>query len=245
MPKTSVYINSVNRTQGTANDFMTTLKRALNNVSRVEIKSIEIPFTYYTVNSNNNTIQFTDNVPNTYSCTLTPGYYNADQLLTEIESKMTAQLAGFTGGSYDENKLKFTIANGTNDFEILDSTTTTAQALIGLDGDTGVVSSWTSDNAINIMGTNHIYIFSNALISGRNIAYADSDMKDIIYRVPVDVDFGSVIRERTEAYQSNVFEYDTANRLHNIDFRLTNEDYNALDLNGWNWSIELQVTHSD
>lgn len=237
-----LFVNSENRSSGTASNFKTRLNRGINNIESIKVRSVEIPNSFYPVNSNNNTIQFQDNVPNTYSVTLTAGSYTASELLTEIETKMSASLAGFTGGSFDDNTLKFTLTNSTNDFKILDSTTTTAQKLIGLSGDTALGSSWTSDNAVNITGPNYLFIMSNTLSSGRRLAYSDTEERPIFLKVPINCNFSEVIMAN-ESFQHEETHllYDNQFSMNEIDLQLVDDTYRELDLNGLNWSIEFMV----
>lgn len=237
-----LFINSENRSSGSATNFKTRLNRGINNIESIKIRSVEIPNSFYPVNSNNNTIQFQDNVPNTYSVTLTPGSYTSSELLTELETQMSSALAGFTGGSFDDNTLKFTLSNGTNDFKILDSTTTTAQKLIGLSGDTALGSSWTSDNAVNITGPSFLFIMSNKLSTGRRLSYSDNTERPIFLKVPINCNFSEVIMANESFHHEEThLIYDNQFNMSEIDFQLVDDEYNELDLNGLNWSIEFLI----
>jgi hypothetical protein len=241
MKRTTVIINSANKTSGSVNDFKISLPpaRTLKNVRSIEVHNIELPFSWYPITSANNTIAFTDDIPNDYTCTITPGNYTGDELASEIQTKMSAELAGFTV-TYNPKTLKFTIANGSDDFELI-YTTTTASKLIGLDEDSGVVATWTSDNIINLSGTNHVYLISHKLSQGRDQAIVDNTLKDIFIRIPVDEGFGNVIRYKTEASQTATIQYQNNFNITEIDFSLVDEDFVALDLNGLNYTVELWV----
>src|SRR5687767_12512127 len=78
MKSIDIHINSNDRTSGTNENFSTNLFLPINNIKNIKIKSIEIPLTYYIVNSSNNTINFTLGGSN--NAILIPGNYTASQL---------------------------------------------------------------------------------------------------------------------------------------------------------------------
>ena len=240
MKQTSVYINSFNRsaTSTSSSDFNIRLSRNIKDVEKVIIKSVEIPISYYPVNDNTNVITFTDNVPNTYVATLTNKNYTGDDLATEMQTKMNALLAGFVI-TYDEDTLKFTFTNSTNDFEIT-LTGTSAYRIIGLESDTTIAGAYTSENIVNLSGTNHIFLKSDFLSRGAELSLNDGSNDGYIFRVVVNEGFGSVLHYRVEAVNEHSFHYSKM-LLDTLDFKLYDEEGNALDLNGGNWNIELLI----
>ena len=237
MKRVNLYINSENRTSGDPENFKLRLNKTISDIHSIHFKACEIPFSYYPVNSSNNLIIFRNNVPSEWHALLTPGNYTGDELATEIQTQMNAQVPGFTV-TYDDKTLKYTWINATTTFEI--NSISTAIKILGLDTtDPGVASSYTSKNCINITGTNHLYIISSKLTQGNELAYADTTQKNIYARIPIDVNFGEVLRYKTEENDSNVSVYDGMVDISDVDFQLVDEDFNQMDLNGLNWNMEF------
>lgn len=63
--------------------------RPLNNIAAMKILSAEIPFTYYIVNSTNNTFTISNLTPTTVTITIPPGNYTAATLATAIALAIT------------------------------------------------------------------------------------------------------------------------------------------------------------
>lgn len=241
MKQTSVYINSFNRsaTSTSSSDFNIRLSRNIKDVEKVIIKSVEIPISYYPVNNNTNSITFRGGSPSSYTATLTNKNYTGDDLATEMQTKMNALLAGFVI-TYDEDTLKFTFTNSTNNFEIQVSPTTCGR-IIGLGTENaGVASSYVSENIVNLSGTSHILLKSNFLSRGAELSLNDGSNDGYIFRVVVNEGFGSVLHYRVEAVNEHSFQYSKM-LLDTLDFKLYDEEGNALDLNGGNWNIELLI----
>jgi hypothetical protein len=68
------------------------------NYFAVQILSVELPFSFYTLDTPNNTVGYTlvtsgdSTINTTGTLTITPGAYNITQLLAELSSKITAML---------------------------------------------------------------------------------------------------------------------------------------------------------
>lgn len=241
MKSKSVFINSQNRTKGTISDFRTTLVRPIKNITCCKIRSVEIPSSFYPVNSTNNVInvrKLTGLVE--YIVTLTPGSYDATELAVEIQSKLNSLVYSGFVVTYNASTAKFTIANSSSNFELR---TGPSDKLIGFDGvDTGDIATWTSDNVIHITGPDALYIRSARLLNEESLF--DNDQRDIIAKIPVFVNFGATIT--LEGTQSDfVVWYNSSRLITAIDLRLEDLDGNELDLNGLDWSIEFQFSLAD
>lgn len=106
----TIYINSNQRSSGTSNDFVISLKRPLTltnqkNYFRVRISNAIIPHTIKQVNSNNNVLQYTyvkAGVTTNSSITISPGNYTILTLLSALSSALT--IANVTlNFTYDRN----------------------------------------------------------------------------------------------------------------------------------------------
>jgi len=231
MKSVDIHINSKDRTSGSNENLTMDLFLPINNIKNIKIKSIEIPLTHYVVNSTNNTINFT--LGGSHTATLTPGNYTPNQLADEIKTEMNNVSAGFSV-SYDNITHKFTISNAAP-FDI-SFTGTTASKLIGLTTDTGSVTSYTSTNCIDLLGTRCIYIKSGAISLLNTKSYVSETMDNIIYKLPL-------IDENIFILGGNINEYIIINytgphsSMTTIDLQLLDDNLTVMDLNGLYWTI--------
>lgn len=233
--KTSLYLDSRDKTGGDVNDYYVTLPRPIR-ATGYQVKTLEIPFSYYTVNSTNNVLTWEDNVPNTYSATLTAGNYTGSQLATEVQTKMNAQMAGFTV-SYDSKTYKLSWSNASQ-FKLLAGGNTTADEVVGLSADGTLATSDVSDNAINLSGTHYLMIRSDELSKGRPQNINSTKMTSYIHRVSIEESVGDII---TEQRHPNEFRFQSPIVLKRIDVALYDDNDVLVDLNGLHWSMQLDI----
>lgn len=94
----SLYVNSRDRDvieSKSSTDFTIKLRKTLRNVNQINITNVCIPDTIYTINSNNNTLNYTYGVTNVaafiHSVKLDVGNYTADELASALEVQLNAQ----------------------------------------------------------------------------------------------------------------------------------------------------------
>lgn len=240
MKHTQVFINSKNRTSGSSSsDFKVHLNRRIQNIHSVSVRSIEIPFSWYCINTSNNRISWSSSGTD-YSATLSPGNYTADELAIELQNKMNAQLAGFIV-TYEDKTLKYTFSHNSTSF-VINYAESTCNLLIGLiivaPDSAGL--SWTSQNVIQITGSNLLFLESNVLSSGRALSHSDEEERPIFLKVPVNQNAGSIVTR--ESKDDDVLIFNSQFGISEIDFRLVDDEYNLVDLNGLDWSLELLVS---
>ena len=113
----------------------------------------------YNINDNNNKIYINEGGTD-YTITLTNGYYDSNDLTTELSSKLNAGLTGTIGVSLNSNTRKFTITN-TKSFKFTfgANTTSSARKLLGMSAvDDTSGTSHTSDNPIDLNTHKNIFI---------------------------------------------------------------------------------------
>lgn len=235
-----LYINSKNRTTGTSNsNFTIRLRDTIKNVKSIMVKSVEIPVSYYATSSTKiiSVTKVSDST--TYTANVASGTYDAETFAAALETAING--TGFTGFTiaFSEITQKYTIANAVN-FLINSATTLTAE--LGFAGNTTTsATSWTSDNIINVSGTNHIFIMSSKLNSLRRQQYADNQTRNIFFKLVVDEPYGAVISYKKREDEASINYYDRL-FLDVIDFQLVDEDFNEISLNGLPWNIEFDIT---
>ena len=158
-----IFISSANRLfpSDTSSDFtvnLTDLDPDDDNYN-ITVQNLSIPASWQGINSYNNQIALSTTGASGIM-TLTPGNYNANQILTEIATQSLIAGVGITG-SYNSITDQFTFNSiGATGFQI---TAGSNQPFLGLSAGThiGVSSHIYSDQAINLSGPREIRILSN------------------------------------------------------------------------------------
>ncbi len=142
-------------------DFKIDLPETLNHVAGIELKYCIFPGMLNNVTPTNNTIYFNDGITE-HTITIPVGYYTVDTFISAIESAMESAMSGIFGlifsVSVDINN-KLTMTSNIN-FEMkFSSTVNTISNQMGFSNvNTGMAKTHTSDNPINLNGTNVIYV---------------------------------------------------------------------------------------
>lgn len=238
-----LYLDSKFRTSGTTTDFSITLASGVNKVLEAEIIGAEIPYTFYGVTVNNNRLVWTGNgVP--YMCTVTPGNYTVNQFVTALQTSMNAQQSGWTI-VYSARTYKLTFANAaafTIDLTNA-SGTTTMQRVVGLSAPTVTSTSATMTDAVNVSGSRYLLIKSRALTRPKiTRPFLNSAQDDVLYKVSIQGGPGSILVEKN-AYP-NLLRYGVRQVIKTIDFQLTDDQGNVIDLNGHDWSMSVNLIPS-
>ena len=228
------FIDSIQRSSGTNENFIITLNETLKRVKKVEITHIEIPYSYYVITSTNNVIDFKDNTSTSQQATIAEGNYSGTSFAGEIQNKLNAIYPGWSV-TYSSVTYKLNFQHSTN-FEL--NTTGTASELIGLLADSGVTTNFTSQGISNLSGPNYIYLKSDTLTRPmRRKPVVGSATSDVLYKIQVVTGPGTTIVNQT--IKNNPYVFPIRQSISTIDFRLEDPDGNVLDLNGLRWSISL------
>ena len=163
-------VNNINCTMGDkilllhsdkSNSNVYTLDKRIQGIYR--FKSFVSTNNMYNVNDTNNKIYFNETVglgTNDYIATLTNGYYDANDLNTNISTAISNQASGIITVSYDDNTSKYTITN-TNEFHFTfgSNTSNSAHKLLGFNASDGTDSlSQTSDVPIDLNPCKNIFV---------------------------------------------------------------------------------------
>jgi hypothetical protein len=234
-----LHLSSQDRDEGTNERYKTFIKSDLRINSRFQVVSVIVPNTYYPVNTNNNTIHWTDSGANDITTTLPVGTYTPGTLATAIGTAMTADSVALDTITWTVNSLlaKLNAATDTASMTIL-AAGTTAYKVIGSSNTTDQTIATNADmpNIYNTSGCNEYFIRSN--FQPREQSYIPSGTSDILLKVPVDQNFGGTVfylPDHTWFYGSN------SRIINSIDMRVTDCDNNIVDLNGQPWGITLWI----
>lgn len=209
-----------------------------NNVNNLSIKlsSAELPYSFYTVNSYNNTFNIIENgVPRLI--TITKGSYD----IYEFRDLIKNLLGGTFTVSFSINTGKITIINPSlttiglsfisDAFKLLgfSNQSYSASGLTGL----------TSPNVISLFSITGIYLKSN--LSGYNIynTRLNNNLSSILRLIQIEADAFNMIN-----YRSTTDGFITKLNDKNIDqltFRLTDQEDNLIDFNGVDFEFTLKI----
>jgi hypothetical protein len=232
-----LYINSADRASGSINDFHIFLQDDLLFGQHKDVAVIEaiIPFSYYAINSNNDT--FLCGPTGDDTVTLTDGNYTGTELATHLAVALNVALVPTYSVAFSSITGKFTYSTGDNsDFDLI--TDTKNYKYLGfLPSTTNSSASGilVSANVVNLSGTEYIDILSNLQIATENTTNLQKNVLARIY--PNSSPFASVFY--TMATDNSIhFDGQHLNRLH---IQLFDDQGDALGLNGNHWAFTLKT----
>lgn len=237
----------------TSTNFTYQFNRTFTRVTEVVIQSIQFPFTFYAINSTNNTIRI--NRGATSSVTIPPGNYTATSMISMLNTALNTVVDpvtgfvynGFAGETfvvtYSSTTMKFTITNG-NPFTIYSATSdplsTLAKPLgFQVNSGSGVLKA-IADSAANLVGPQYIRIESNFLSAPtqHKPLYADNTYNNTLFILPVNAGYGSFVTTDIQIPLRYTYKF-TVNDTDVIDIRVEDENGNLINLNGNDWSMYM------
>lgn len=235
-------INSANRlvSGDSSGDFTFSFNDTVNRISEISIEKIEIPFSFYVINSTNNVLTFNDAAD---SITITPGNYTGSSLTTEMNIRLAIAFAGQSPNvTFSSSTYKLTITK-TAAFKVdtfADQPTSTASKMLGFQVTSATSTSVTGDSALNISGPNYILITSSFFTAPiqHNTLYSDSSYSNVFWSVPIDTSPGNIITSTPKSPIRLNYKF-TVSSSDVIDLQLRDDLGNVLSLNGLDWSMHL------
>ena len=239
--KNNILFNSVNRAYGTSSSFQIQYSlRQFYKCNSFYISSVTIPSSYYVINTINN-FGFIIYGGGEYQITITPGNYTPSELVSTIQTQLTA-ISTDLSISYNTNTGLFSFSTSSAAFG-LDATeiNNLLSTLMGFlqqvyPSDT---TTKTSTYVANLSGPKYVQIVSNTLSykSSFEPSSTNTNIKNVILRIPVKVNsFDMIVYENYN--ESNVIPFDK--EFPNvIDISLIDEKGDAINLNGCEWSFNL------
>lgn len=225
-------------------NFIDVIKRHSNTLYlTVAIQSVEIPYSFYNVSTNYNTIYYSvDGV--FYTMTIPEGNYTATTFITEFNSQFALEGHNKTATlRISKSTGKFTLTPSDDTFSIIIYyTQTTSNIILGLKQDTTFSYNGGLGNTFsfpaNLLGTQKIKIFSSSL-GCDNISSFNLGSNELIDVVSVNASpFELINYSNTNIKESHM----KANEVQQIDIILKDEYNNEIDFNGIDWSITLVIT---
>jgi hypothetical protein len=237
-----VVINSRNRNSSsttTSSSFTYTLNGTVNRVHKISVLSVQIPFSYYVINSTNNTIRVTVGA-STESATVPNGNYNSATICTALVSAMSTLSGNPYTVTYSQSTMKLTISSAST-FKILSTGTNNICKNLGFVADSATAMSNTGDSAINLSGWDYFVIKSTVLTQYQVVPNKTANAlsnNTILYTVPINGGPTDIIIDTPSVSIPIRLGYKQSFQS-NIDFQLEDDQGNSVSLNGRDWSIEL------
>jgi len=220
-------------------------KRSNDKQYFIRIENVKIPVSFYNLNSNYDTFNFTLSTSGAQTITLTHGNYTIDELISELETQMDAILNGFTI-TYNEITQKVSIQNGT------------AQNITAISGNgwrlIGFESTQTIAAAATVVGNNVAYtnttsclklvisnlvsnnVYSNSIDEG---TFKTTNLQNVSVNIPV-----KEIRNEfvfVENHMGPMQKMPNISSIKNLNIRLVDVYNNVVDLNGLFLSFDIVV----
>jgi len=242
--------------QNANSDFTVNFGEKISEVRSMEVDSIDIPLTFFNINSSNNTFHV-----NTSLITLTPGFYtNASAVATEINSKMIS--AGFSAAdiSFSTVSLNQTSIFRTNantydiSFGASESYKSNLGWLLGFRKNSYGISSSSksvvSECSINLKNPRHLFLaineFSSSNVNSFLAPFENANLnKNIIARISVpDTGFATTVTaSHGNGYLvSEVRKYLEKVNIQRMHIQLLDDAGNVVNLNGSDFAIALKIT---
>jgi hypothetical protein len=240
------------------------VSQPLEDTAAIKIIEVQIPFSYFVINSTNKTFHLTDAGVTNAVVLLEEGNYNQETFRQEVESALIA--ASAVANSYTVNIAGPDAKPMTNKMEIIRTDGTNFTLTFGGEGDTGLTNPrfvmgfpagstssvpggvLVSPYAINITGPPYMYLNSkkfgstlqNLIPEGaRN--FGGGSMGSQITKIPVNVNPGGVIvwADPAPLYW---FDMNEVPSFSDFDLYLTlGNSSEILRLNGLNFSVKMGV----
>ena len=243
------------------------LGEKITEVKSIEVDSVDIPITFFNINSHNNSfvIKITNPSVSTHTVSLTPGFYSSlSAVATEINLCLDAIVdTGFNVGDVSFNLIgnRGVFSTTSNSYDISFNSVEDCRGrssglgwLLGYRGNSysinGSSKRATSESVALLKYPRHIYIALNEFSNSSNmnafhVPGSNSNLnKNIIARVSVpDTGFGTTITAShgNGFLVSEVRKYLEKINIQRIQVQLLDDAGNVIDMNGGDFAVNLRV----
>jgi hypothetical protein len=258
------HVNSDKRSSGTNTDMTLSMKntltlKSINSSFYIDVHSANVPFSFYQLSSEINTLQciFTDinAIPKTVNVSLATGNYTTVSVLTELSTKLIAAAQqAFVGYTPFTPVLNFSYSTTTAKSTYIMTGPANASIQMNFGSNTVLgtffgfttnqlissVLSVTSTNTCVANPVNYLLIRSGNLLQSNNREYIiETDVfSDILYRVPVGTSQNTWLQHLADTDPVHI----SNDKITSINIYLTtNLTYTPIDLQGVNWAISFSI----
>lgn len=235
-----IHIDSAKRYRGTSTNFQIRFTYPTPIQRRLKIVNLEFPNTMYPINQTNNTIIWTDSSSTVRTTTIPVGVYvNNGSYATAIATAMssTAGVSDVITGSFVDETYAVSLTSDTAPFQILTSNVNfTAHIPLGFNSTdkTGLLA-YVSDFPIDKSGVNNVFFHTDI----KTNSYTTDGLRDILFKLPIDVNFGSIVYYPKFAHEWITLP--TSTYLNDFSVVIKDKEGNIIDLNNFDWQMTLVV----
>lgn len=247
-------------------------KRPLQNIAAIKLLEIQIPFSFYIYNQDNNTFVFEEAAPfnGPVTVTIPEGNYNVSEMETVLAAAINAvRLSALVYTvTADTNTQKLVIKNNSGGVSLpftmtfgssTDTGNSNPRLYLGFTRgattsihDVGVTDYIIAPNAYSITGPNYVYVNSDKLGNlcnlflprgAFNLGYGNAGPQ--LAKIPLTVQPGGVVFW-SDPDPGKWFDLESLPSLTDVDFYLTmGNTSNKLRMNGQNFSIKLGILENE
>jgi len=206
--------------------------------SFITVINAQIPCSFYVINALNNKLVIAGPTITTKTIYISYGNYNANTLITELESKIS--LSGLTM-TVAINKINGILTFSSNGF--LNYYFTSASTILEILGTTSSIiapsTNYTCPYPLNLLGVKKLLIKSTKL-SIHSVSTVDYASSNILVTIPSDVSPFSMISYTSQSdANKNLLNIRLINE---IDINIYDENNNYIDFNNLDWTITLVIS---
>lgn len=241
----------------------------IDNVKGFYVHSIECPNVFNNITSQNNKIDVSFPGPHTetpFTISITEGYYLIDDLLTQINAQIAAEIASngdaysliFSKvGVYPTEKILVTVLGVSTGQLCLFNVPNDILSTIGIESDTDALAGSTPfcvDNGVpkvaqnipNLIGATALYVHSRALATN-NLVEKDG-VFSTVDKLNLDKPYGAVCYSNFNndtTHEKRYFPFSDKRSLRKIDIKLRDINGNILELPpNFNFTMMLKIFYS-
>ncbi len=217
----------------------------INQNFLVSVRSATIPYSWYNISSNNNTIRYgpANDETTTYQITLTQGNYSAYQLASEISAKILSQSGDVVQISYSttRNKYSYTIplseeARALRFYWSLSSATYFLGELPNINRTFIPGNSYESIYQLQLFPYTMLYIKSDLVQA--NTINNSGIFENILETIPVNCPPFGVVQFLNSTNHKTLI---TNRTIDTIRIRIQDEDGNLINLNNKHYTLCIQI----
>jgi hypothetical protein len=240
-----LYIDSNSFEIGSKNRATYNIEKPIGDIMGMKLVSAEVPFSYYAINSSNNSFPVTD-AGGSFTMTITPANYTADELAEVIQTRLNLKSGGNVTTAvyaltYDINRNKFTISANASFSLVFGASGTIAELMGFVPGTTypSTANTITAPNAADLGGRHYLYLRSNlgTLLYDSVHSGTQSTNANIIAKIPVSVNRNEILYFVNPVDQFFSL-FPTRNT--NFEFYFTQGEADVpIDFNGLGFSLKI------
>lgn len=255
-----IHVDSRGRNEGlsaSSSDFLFQMTQPINFHKRsdnkqyfIRCENIKVPVSFYNINSNYNTLNYTTATDGAKTTTLTPGNYTIDDIVSELETDMNSNLTGATiDVTYSEFTQKISIK------VIGESLTSVSGSLLDIIGFTGTttltgtaspgtitegsyVAYTNTTSCLKLIISNLISnnVYSNTITSG----HKQTNLQNVSVTIPVKEIRNEFVFFNN--HQGPMIKLPNISSIKNLNVRLVDMFNNVVDMNGLWISFDIVIT---